>query len=156
MKKVLIALDYDQTAKKIADSGYALAKALGAQVTLVHVIADPVYYSTTDYSPIIGFVGFMDTGQFQLDSIDGLKGVSQHFLDKIKHHLSDGNIQTQVKEGDFADAILGTAKEINADVIVIGSHSRRWLEEVLMGSVTEKVLHHTTVPLFIVPTKKPK
>ena len=156
MKKVLIALDYDHTAKKVADSGYALARALGAQVTLVHVIADPVYYSTTDYSPIIGFVGFMDTGQFQLDSIDGLKGVSQHFLDKIKHHLSDTNIQTQVKEGDFADAILRTAKEKNADVIVIGSHSRRWLEEVLMGSVTEKVLHHTTVPLFIVPTKKPK
>jgi nucleotide-binding universal stress UspA family protein len=35
----------------------------------------------------------------------------------------------------------------------MGSHSRRWLEKILMGSVTETVLHKTTIPLFIVPTK---
>ncbi len=48
------------------------------------------------------------------------------------------------------------AKEQHADIIVMGSHSRRWLENILMGGVTEKVLHHTTIPLFIVPTKPKK
>jgi nucleotide-binding universal stress UspA family protein len=43
---------------------------------------------------------------------------------------------------------------MKADVIVIGSHSRKWLENIVMGSVTEKVLHHTSIPLLIVPTKK--
>jgi len=38
----------------------------------------------------------------------------------------------------------------------MGSHSRRWLDEILMGSVTEEVLHHATVPLFIIPTHHAK
>jgi nucleotide-binding universal stress UspA family protein len=59
-----------------------------------------------------------------------------------------------VAEGDFADSILNVAKEIHADVIVMGSHSRKWLENIIMGSVTEKVLHNTSIPLFIIPTKK--
>jgi len=65
-KKVLIALDYNPTAKKIAENGYALAKAMHAEVILLHVVADPVYYSSTEYSPIMGFVGYMDVGQLQL------------------------------------------------------------------------------------------
>jgi nucleotide-binding universal stress UspA family protein len=49
--------------------------------------------------------------------------------------------------------ILKTAGQMQADLIVIGTHSRRWLDQILMGSVTEKVLHNTNVPLFIIPTK---
>jgi Universal stress protein UspA and related nucleotide-binding proteins len=90
----------------------------------------------------------------QKDSIDGLKNASLQFLYKSKQHLGDKTIQTLVKEGDFADSILETAKEVQADIIVVGSHSRKWLENIVMGSVTEKVLHHTSIPLFIVPTKK--
>jgi nucleotide-binding universal stress UspA family protein len=154
MKKVLIALDYDPTAQKVAEEGFSFAKAMGAQVILLHVLADTVYYSSPEYSPIMGFAGYMDTSQFQLDSIDGLKKASLHFLEKSKHHLGDETIQTLVKEGDIGDSILKTAKEMHADIIVVGSHSRKWLENIVMGSVAEKVLHHTTKPLFIIPTKK--
>jgi len=156
MKKVLIALDYDPTAQKVAEIGFSLAKTMGAEVILLHVIANPVYYSSTEYSPIMGFTGYMDMGPLQLDSMDGLKKVTQYFLDKSKQHLGDKTIQTLVKEGDFAESILNASKELHADIIVMGSHSRRWLDEILMGSVTEKVLHHTSIPLFIIPTKKHK
>ncbi len=160
MKKVLIALDYDPTAQKIAESGFSLAKAIGAEVILMHVVADPVYYTSTQYSPIMGFAGYADIGPLQLDNVidtaETLKKLSQHFLDKSKHHLGDKTIQTLVLEGDFAESILTTAKESHADIIVMGSHSRRWLEAILMGSVTEKVLHETTIPLFIIPTKQKK
>jgi nucleotide-binding universal stress UspA family protein len=102
----------------------------------------------------MGFTGYMEMGRMQLNSIDGLINASQGFLDKTKNHLGDKTIHTKVGEGDFAESILKTAKELNIDIIVMGSHSRRWLEKILMGSVTEKVLQLTTVPLFIVPTKK--
>jgi nucleotide-binding universal stress UspA family protein len=153
MKKVLIALDYDPTAQKVAETGFSLAKSMEAKVVLLHVIADPIYYSSTDYSPIMGFTGYMDMGPLQIDSVDGLKKASQYFLDKSKHHLGDDTIETLVKEGDFAESILKTAKDLHIDIIVMGSHSRRLLDEILMGSVTEKVLHHTSIPLFIIPTK---
>ena len=154
MKKVLIALDYNPTAQKVAELGFSMAKSMNAEVVLLHVITEPVFYSTAGYSPIMGFNGYMDMDSMQLDSVEGLKNASLQYLDKSKQHLGDNTIQTIVKEGDFADAILETAKELHADIIVVGSHSRKWLENIVMGSVTEKVLHHTSIPLFIVPTKK--
>jgi len=154
MKKVLIAMDYDPTAQKVAEMGFLLAKTMGAEVVLLHIIADATYYSALEYSQISGFSGYMDMGQVQLDSLDGLKNASLHFLEKIKHHLGDKTIQTLVKEGDFAESILESAKKLHVDLIVMGTHSRRWLDNIIMGSVTEKVLHHTTIPLFIIPTKK--
>jgi nucleotide-binding universal stress UspA family protein len=59
-----------------------------------------------------------------------------------------------VEEGDFAESILKTAKDLHVDIIVIGTHSRKWLENIVIGSVTEKVLNNTSLPLFIIPTKK--
>ena len=156
MKKVIIALDYDPTAQKVAEEGFSMAKAMNAKVTLLHVITDPVFYATSGFSPIMGFSGYVDVSPTILDSIDGLKDASLQYLDKIRQHLGDKTIQTMVKEGDFADSILNTAKEMNTDVIVLGSHSRKWLENILVGSVTEKILSQTNIPLFIVPTKQRK
>jgi nucleotide-binding universal stress UspA family protein len=154
MKKIMIALDYDPTAKKVAEIGYLLAKSMGAEVVLLHVVLDPVYYSTMDYSPIMGPAGTVNMAPLQLDSIDGLNDASQRFLDKFKLHLGDESIKTELRNGDFAEEIITAAKELHVDVIVMGSHSKKWLENILMGSVTEKVLHETAVPLFIIPTKK--
>ena len=154
MKKLLIALDYDPTAQKVAETGYSWAKSMGAQIVLLHVIADPAYYSSLEYSPITGFAGYMDMSNNQLDSLDGLIKASRQYLEKLTHHLGDKKIKTIVKEGDFAPAILTAAKELKADMIIMGSHSRNWLENIVMGSVTEKVLHGTTIPLLIIPIRK--
>jgi nucleotide-binding universal stress UspA family protein len=152
MKQILIALDYEPSAQKIAETGVALAKAMNAKVTLIHVVANPAYYSSLDYSPIMGFSGFGITDL--ANAYVELQKAAQDFLDKSKEHLGDDSIKTIIKEGESSEAILAAAKEIHADIIVIGSHSRRGLDKILMGGITEKVLHHTSIPLFIVPTKK--
>jgi nucleotide-binding universal stress UspA family protein len=154
MEKVLIALDYDPTAEAVAEKGFMLAKAMGAEVTLLHVIADPVYYSSVNYSPIMGFSGYMDMDPVQADITGALKKESLLFLEKAKHHLADDSIKTLATTGNFAESILDAAKEMNAGIIVMGSHSHNWLDEILVGSVTEKVLRNSPVPLFIIPTKK--
>ncbi len=154
MKKILIALAYNPTTQKVAEKGYALGKAIGAEVYLLHVVAEPLYYSSTAYSPIMGFNGFAGLDLSGIDVLESLKQTSQEFLNQSKNHLYDKSIHTLIKGGDAAESILTTAKELSADVIVIGTHSRRWLEKIVMGSITEKVLNHSTVPLFVVPTKK--
>lgn len=152
--KVLIALDYDPTAKKVAEIGFSLGKSMEAEIILLHVISDPAYYYSTENITIMGFAGEKDVIPLKLDSDDALKKIAQHFLDKSKHHLDDKSIKTLVKEGDIAGSILDAAKDLHADIIVMGSHSRKWLQNIVMGSVSEKVLHHTLVPVFIIPTKK--
>lgn len=158
MKKVLIALDYDPTAQIVAEKGYSLAKTMNAEVILMHVVAEDTYYSSLAYSPIMGFTGFTNSDPLLMIDTEEVKRTSQDFLEKSKRHLGDENIQTLVAEGDFAEAILDAAKDLHADMIVMGSLSKRWLDKILMGSVAEKVLQRTTIPLFIIPTKgsKPK
>ena len=153
MKKVLIALDYDPPAQKIAEKGYALAKDMNAAVILLHVVSEAAYYSSLNYSPIMGYEGFSNLDMISLENVDGLRKAAQDYLDKSKQYLNDETIQTVVKEGDFANGILDVAAEMNADVIVLGSHGRRGLDKMLLGSVAEQVLHKSAIPLFIIPTK---
>lgn len=155
MKKILIALDYAPTAQKVAEAGYALSKTMTAEVILMHVITDTLNYSSTAYSPVMGFGGYMDIDYLQPDLHDSLKNSSQEFLESSKRHLGDTTIRIEVKEGDAATSILEAAKDLQADLIVMGSHSQRWLEAILMGSVTEKVLRYSSIPLYIIPTKEP-
>src|SRR5665811_316565 len=149
MKKILIALDYNPSAQKIAETGYALAKSMNARVILLHVVSDAAYYSSLNYSPIMGFDSFSNLDILQTDIVEELKKGAQEYLDKSKQHLGDETIQTVIKDGDFGKSILDAATEMNVDIIVMGTHSQRGLDKILMGSVAEKVLHHSSIPLFI-------
>ena len=141
--KVLIALDYDVTSKKVAGEGYLLAKSMGAETILLHVISElPVYYSESNY-----------THEYKVDLLGDLKVTTQTFLDKAKKQLGDEAVQTVLKEGEIADTILKTAKEMDVDIIVVGSHSRKWLENII-GSQAEDVLTNSPIPVLIVPIKK--
>jgi len=143
IKKVLIALDYDETSQKVAEIGFSMAKALNAQILLLHVISEqPVYYST-----------YLYMRELEVDILQDLRQSTQDFLDKTKKHLGDESIQTVLKEGEISETILKTAKDLNVDIIVMGTHSRKWLENVIMGSEAENVLKKTIIPLYIVPTK---
>jgi nucleotide-binding universal stress UspA family protein len=154
MMKILIALDYDPSAQKIAEEGYALGKAMGAEVTLLHVVSDPVYYATRSYTPIMGFDGYLDMSPQDIESIDTLVEASYQYLEKTKKFLGDESIRTRVAEGDPAEAILKISRESRFDLVVMGPHNQKWLEKIVMGSVTEKVLRNSAIPLFIIPAAK--
>jgi len=144
IKKVLIAMDYDETSQKVAEVGFSMAKAMNAEIILLHVISEKlVYYSSYDFMR-----------ELRVDVMEDLKKSTQAFLDKAKKHLGDESIQTILKEGAIAETILKTAKDLHVDVIVMGTHSRKWLENIILGSEAEDVLKKTTKPLFIVPTRR--
>jgi len=103
----------------------------------------PVYYSDSNYNH-----------EFKVDMLGDLNKTTQAFLDKTKKHLGDEEVQTVLKEGEIADTILKTAKEMGANIIVMGSHSRKWLESIILGSQAEDVLTNSPIPVLIVPVKK--
>jgi nucleotide-binding universal stress UspA family protein len=154
INKVLIALDYDPTSEKIAKIGYSLAKAMGAEIVLLTIYIDQEQLNPTLYDPIIGYNGFMEIDVANEENNDKLKKAAEDFLEKTKSYLGDPKIKTMVKEGNYSKTILKTANDIKADIIVLGSHSKKWLEKILLGSTTEKILKETSIPLLIVPTKK--
>ena len=152
-KKVLIALDYNPTAQKVAEVGYSIAKAMGADCLLVHILSTPIIYTSVNYDPIMGFSGFGALENYQLNT-ELLSKSAHQYLDKVKKHLGDSNVETIVKEGEFDDQIMETALNYNADLIVMGTHSQQWLEKILVGSTTESIIQISKIPIVIVPTKK--
>lgn len=156
MKKVLIALDYDPTAQLVAEAGFSLAKTMGAEVILLHIVSDPLHYASVKPFTVMGFAGYNNSVPLIPEDVEELKKESQIFLDKSKHYLGDSKIKTLVKVGDLAESILKTAKAVHADVITLGTHSRKNMKNILLGTVAEEVLYSTTIPLFIIPTRKQK
>ncbi|TAN20045.1 MAG: universal stress protein [Chitinophagaceae bacterium] len=155
MKRILIALDYDSSAQIVAEKGFTLAKSMNAEVTLLHVLREVTYYSSIEYSPIIGYDASDNAATlWENISLDDLKKAAHNFLLRSKQHLGDDSLATMLKEGDVSDAIFEAVHELKSDIIVMGMYSRKGLDKLLMGSVAEKVLHHSHIPVFIIPLKE--
>ena len=60
------------------------------------------------------------------------------------------HLRSRVEVGEPGDVICAVAAEINADLIVVGSHGHGWFQRVLIGSVSTHVLHHAPCPVLVV------
>lgn len=151
MKKVIITLDYNPNSEKVVKKGYELAKLMNAEVCLLHVLAEVRYYGM-QYEPFMGYEGYTFPVNYTIQ--EEFVKVAQDYLDKTAVHLGDENITTKLVEGDTAQKILETAKEWNASVIVMGTHSHSTLEKIFLGTVASSVLEKTKIPVYMVPTGK--
>lgn len=153
MKKVLIALDYSGATIEISRRGAELAAAFDAQLILTHVLSDITYYTSLNYSPILGFDSFSNMDVLQSDTADEVRKAAHGFLERCRTEVGWPQAEIIVGEGDFAEEILKVAAEKGADVIVMGSHSRKGIDKIFMGSVAEKVLHRSNIPVYIIPIR---
>lgn len=149
MKRILIAVDYDPLAEKVADTGYKLSQALQGEVILLHVIKEPAYYASELYSPIMGFTGFEDPATFEV--MKGIEKEAYRFLEKSRTHLGNENIEIAVVEGEFDEAIISAVEKYNADILVVGTHSRKGLNKFFVGNLAEKILNKVSIPVLVVP-----
>ncbi len=71
--------------------------------------------------------------------------------DYVARHLPGRQVETVIRQGTVHDEIVALAKERQADIIVVGMHGHGFLAHALAGSTSERVLHHTTCPVLVVP-----
>ena len=141
---ILVAVDLSSASQKILQYVETLASDLSAKVWLLHA-----------EKPDLGFVGF---GPGRPESV--LDQVADKFEKKRKElqdeadKLQDFGIdaKTLVVQGAAVEVILDEASKLKADLIVVGSHGHGAVYHLLVGSVSEGVLHRSTCPVLIVPT----
>jgi nucleotide-binding universal stress UspA family protein len=150
MKKILIALDYNSLADKVAETGFAIANAMNAEIILVHVIADPVYYNMP-YFNIMGYESGFIPDVISDDNV--IKKEAELFLAATVKHLNDGKIKTFVLDGDVEDAILKFSEEQKVDLIVLGSHNHKGIDRFVIPDVAVHILKHSKIPMLTIPTK---
>jgi nucleotide-binding universal stress UspA family protein len=114
-----------------------LAGALGARVIAVHAF-EPLDH-LDEIKPGTDFAAVREDIEEQLRA-DWCRPLAE----------VDVEVETVIKEGRPADVILAVAREVNADLIVLGARRMGWLRELTLGSTSHRVLHEANRPVTII------
>ncbi|HTJ56484.1 MAG TPA: universal stress protein [Devosiaceae bacterium] len=144
---ILIATDGSELSNKGLEQGLALAKALGARVTLLN--------ASEPFAPMgVDATGFTITDYALVEERE--KSVADAGAAVLREAEREAAVAGVPAKGVYvanklpADAILDYATQNDIDLIVMASHGRRGIERVLLGSQTNEVLTRSTVPVLVI------
>lgn len=144
--RILIASDGSELADRAVDHGVQLAKLAGSEVTIV-TVTEPVTIVGGGYATVVG--GVVDPIP---ELIEAQEKSARELLQRAANRAADQGVtaKTILVDNSFAaDGIVATANEIGAELIIMGSHGRRGLNRLLLGSQTNNVLAHTKLPVLV-------
>jgi nucleotide-binding universal stress UspA family protein len=161
VKRILVPVDFSPAMEGVLAQAREIASGLRAELHLVHVreIAPvPVFPAATIGYPGIGLPEMGMAGGLPVGGPDYLSSAAPNEKEKsrletLQRQLSGAGLNTIAHEcdGTVVEEILKTAREISADLIVMGSHGHGPVYNLLVGSVTEGVLKSGQCPLLLVP-----
>ena len=144
-KLILCPVDFSETSTHALETAIELAPQLNAIIHLVHVYQYPAFsMPEADLATPIDL-------SIQDEYVERLKEQLEDLCSKLSH--TDLNIDSTLAEGVPYVEIVETAQKINADLIIIGTHGRTGLSHMLLGSVAERVVRSSIVPVLSVPNK---
>jgi nucleotide-binding universal stress UspA family protein len=145
--RILVALDGSQTASTALDAAIRLALETGAELQPLYVIDIPVLaYDVPGFDPSIVRDAFVEEGRIICADAqarmtkEGLKG-------------SPRSVEVELGAEDIAQCIERVAADWHADLIVMGTHGRRGVSRLMLGSVAERVLRNACRPVLLVPAR---
>ena len=145
IKKVLCPVDFSDLSEETLDIAIQLAEKYGSTFHLIYVLPKPNYYDWT----LTGMSNLLVENSF--DKIkDEVQKKLKSKVDQIQkdHPFLDPTYEINDKM-DPIEGILAAAKAKKSDLIIMGSHGRRGLNRILMGSVAEAILRHAPCAVMI-------
>ena len=139
--KILVAIDGSDHAEKAFRHAMALAQKFGSKVVVVHVMSPPVAGGGMGHFPV------QEAVKAAFDSADSL---SSKFSSIAKQEFGLEVETATAKGGAVADEILKAAESNKADLIVMGSRGLTGFKEMVLGSVSNAVVHRAKVPVLTV------
>ena len=139
-RHILVATDGSPFSASAVRAAAALARALGAKLTGLHVVAP--YAPMSEHRALAGFQGYERQ----------LRKEKKHALDFIGSEAKRQGVKATLASsvgGEPWRAILDTAKKRKCDLIMMASHGRSGLKGLLLGSETNKVLTHAGIPVLV-------
>jgi len=144
--RILIATDGSELADRALDHGLQLAKLAGSEVTVV-TVTEPATVVGGGYATVAGTV--IDPLPELIEAQDK---AARELLERTAKRAADQGVtvKTVLVDNSFpAEGIVATAANIGAELIIMGSHGRRGLNRLLLGSQTNNVLAHTKIPVLV-------
>jgi nucleotide-binding universal stress UspA family protein len=137
-EKIMVATDGSRHVRKAIDAGIQLAKYTGAKLYAVYVVV-PSGYSPRDF-------GWEESLREFLES-EAKKAVT--YVEDAGR-AAGIEVEPVILEGHPADRIMNFAEQEGMGLIVMGTLGRTGLDRFLLGSVAEKVVRHSKIPVMIV------
>lgn len=141
-KHILVPVDGSSTALLAMDKAVQLARAFNGRITVIHVI-DPY--------PFVGIGADFAFGQAEY--LTAAKASATNALTTAAETAAAAGVactQRTIEGQSVFEGILEAATGVDVDLIIMGSHGRSGLEKLLLGSETQRVLSHTTLPVLVV------
>ena len=142
ISKIVVATDFSDASDRAIDYALSFAETVGASVVLVHAYGLPVY-------------GFPDGVLLPSpDVAANIANVAQEALARTAKRAKDryANVTSVLREGDAREEVEAVARDVGADLIVTGSHGRGALKRWVLGSVAERIVRTSSIPVLTVPS----
>ncbi|MDX1763881.1 MAG: universal stress protein [bacterium] len=140
VRKVLIAIDFSQSSKQALQYASQFFHGCGVEFHVAHIVADP--FIEGSYIPHL--------------SVDKMEKTTEEYAQEALSKFIPGkfmdteSVTTVVLRGDPYAEIVNYAAEHKVEMIVIGSHGSSPIENMLIGSVADKVIRMSSVPVLVV------
>src|SRR5690606_30613300 len=134
IKRILLATDFSNLSRRVLLYGADVAKKTGASIILVHGINMPRWM---EHPEAPGEKAICEMAERRLEQC------------KARPELENLSVETRVFTGPIEVGIQKIAREMNVDIILVAKHGRNVLERFFLGSVTEKILRTSNVPVLV-------
>jgi nucleotide-binding universal stress UspA family protein len=146
LQRILVPTDFSDAAEDALGAAMTLARAFGAIIEVLHV--NPTTIMVTAPLEAVPFTTLVP---------DLSRRVKERLNESVARLKQEGiPCETRLMEGSPHLEILKRAEEMNANLIVMGTHGHGGIAHAVLGSVTERVLHRARCPVLVVPVPKAK
>jgi nucleotide-binding universal stress UspA family protein len=133
---LVVPVDFEKASLKALDLAKDLGARLGAEVVVVHVYQVPLFtYPGLEPSLLPTF------------TVE-IAAAAKRAVEKLSD--AHGGLRAVLREGDPSTEIIAASKELGAEMIVMGTHGRSGFAHVFLGSVAEKIMRESNVPVLTV------
>jgi nucleotide-binding universal stress UspA family protein len=149
-RRIMVPVDYSENARASLKFAAALAQSVGASIDVVHVWDKPTYVSDA--------VMVKRPGQEHSSLLALIQENAEHDMNQFlaSVELPPGvNVGHRLCSGDTVSTLIAEVQKGEHDLLVLGTHGRTGLAHMLLGSVTEKLIRMSPVPVLTVPPRRP-
>lgn len=151
-KKILLPTDGSKNSEKAIEHALRIAELEDSEIIILNVV-DSVYLTGLPEEDLITKSELILEEESQ-KIINHVKSIIENMEEEEKGFKIDHvKLTPRTEEGNAADVILKLSEKEDVDLIVIASSGKHMLDRFLLGSVTEKTVRHSTVPILVIPNK---
>ena len=152
IRKILCATDLTAASEIAVQTALDLARELDASVTILHVV-EPAYHTRAMFAPFTAADQEFLSGITRREQEAAIRLMTEQVATLNRPGRENVPVVTTARRGVPSDVIATTAREVGADLLVVGTHARTGLTHALLGSVAEQLVRSAPCEVLVARAK---